>query len=759
MTAPVRAAVRAVIVLAAVAAVAASARPEPAATKTASCGTPRATAAHTSKVERALRTRHDVWGNALLNAPDGPSYEAARRLLPPLLYARAPRKRALTESGVYYVPFGQPLGARGAGSVALHVADGSQVIAERVGGRRLTVLVGAKGRERYGSCVARLGQARLADGYLPIMSTTYTDGARVRYRQESFAAQTSETGSLVSFIRLDVDARRASTKVVQVRLKPSVPRLRRVLSFSRGGTVKRSVLTYRIRRGTKRTIYLAWINYPGRRTLAVDAARYDRARRAVTAYWNGRLQEGTQIVVPEQRVSNAYRNLVIQNLLLTWRYSIGNPYEQFSFPEGVDVAEVMGELGYPAVARSIMRTSLTRKDTPYPNWKMGKRLVGSALHYRLTRDRAYIESANPTLLRYLDELGRQIADGGGLLGRERYSSDIDEQVLGLHSQATVWQGLRAMGRVWVETGNAELARRAENLADLLEPALRRAVASSQRRLGDGSLFVPARLLDGEPAYGSLTQARLGSYWNLVMPYALASGFFAPGSPEATGILTYMLRHGSRLAGVVRAGAYALYERPVFPVSGTDQVYGIERRPLPRGRRRGRSARAQPLRLAGRGDDAEHVRLGRGCERGAARRPALPLDVPAAERGEQRRLPRDAQVAARPRDPGRRGCADRSRARVRDTAAVAAGRPPDRRSPRADELRPRHVLARGAERHDPRGRGTAGAAGAEDAEAPRSAAARPARRSGDGERDAARAAGGASGPARRSTSAASPAGSR
>ncbi len=181
-------------------------RAERAATKTASCAPPRATAAHTSKVERALRTRHDVWGNALLNAPDGPSYEAARRLLPPLLYARAPGKRALTESGVYYVPFGQPLGARGAGSVALHVADGSQVIAERVGGRRLTVLVGAKGRERYGSCVARLGQARLAGGYLPIMSTTYTDGSRVRYRQESFAAQTSETGSLVSFIRLDVDA-------------------------------------------------------------------------------------------------------------------------------------------------------------------------------------------------------------------------------------------------------------------------------------------------------------------------------------------------------------------------------------------------------------------------------------------------------------------------------------------------------------------------------------------------------------------------
>jgi hypothetical protein len=37
----------------------------------------------------------------------------------------------------------------------------------------------------------------------------------------------------------------------------------------------------------------------------------------------------------------------------------------------------------------------------------------------------------------------------------------------------------------------------------------------------------------------------------------------------------MLRHGSRLLGLVRAGAYALYGRePVPPASGTDEVYGL-----------------------------------------------------------------------------------------------------------------------------------------------------------------------------------------
>ena len=53
---------------------------------------------------------------------------------------------------------------------------------------------------------------------------------------------------------------------------------------------------------------------------------------------------------------DAARALLVQNLLLTWRYSIGNPYEEFSFPEGVDVAQVLGEQGFEDVARAILRT-------------------------------------------------------------------------------------------------------------------------------------------------------------------------------------------------------------------------------------------------------------------------------------------------------------------------------------------------------------------------------------------------------------------
>src|SRR4051795_4928062 len=59
----------------------------------------------------------------------------------------------------------------------------------------------------------------------------------------------------------------------------------------------------------------------------------------------------------------------------------------------------------------------------------------------------------------------------------------------------------------------------------------------------------------------------------VVPDALASGFFAPRGARAAAIERYLLLHGSRILGLVRAGAYRL--RPAGSLlSGTDQVYGV-----------------------------------------------------------------------------------------------------------------------------------------------------------------------------------------
>jgi hypothetical protein len=530
------------------------------------CEAPKAGARYTARVTAALRAGRDVWGEQLLRAPNGPTVAAAGRFLAPLWWAKGPHGSKLTATGAYYLPFAQPSAARGAESVALHVADGSQILAQRAGGASLGIFVGAAGTERYGSCLGRLGSPALAGGWLPILETRYVDGAGVRYRQESFAARVGSGGSLVSLIRIDVDARRARHAAV-VHLVAT----RRGL-VGAGGELRGTTLRRIVPRGRTATIYAGWTATAAPAgALQLDASGYAAARAGIVAYWRQQLAAGGSISVPDARVTAAQRALVVQDLELTWRYSVGNPYEEFSFPESVDVAQVLAEEGQTAAAESVLRTSFTRRSTPYPNWKRGERLVAVAEVYRLSGDEVFVAASTPVLRGYVSTLGAQI-ERGGLLGRERYSSDIPDSVYGVHSQAVVWEGLSAMADVWAQTGQPALARRARALATRLGTALRRAVLRSQRRLPDGSIFLPVALLGGERPYDSLMEARLGSYWNLVMPYALASG--ALPAATASGVLRYMLAHGSRLLGLVRAGGYALYGEPAFPASGTDQVYGL-----------------------------------------------------------------------------------------------------------------------------------------------------------------------------------------
>jgi hypothetical protein len=550
--------------------------------------------AYNERVERALRARQDTWGKRLLAMPGGPTLERAERFLRPVFFARAQNGRLLTPSGVHYTHFSMPESAKGATAVALHVADGSRVISRRAHGRSLAVSVGERGREPYGSCLRRLRASALADGYLPVLVTRYVDRQGVRYEQESFAAHIPETRSLVSFVTVTADARRSQARRAEIRFTPSVSglaldgaRLRRdgrtYAVLGEGASFEDGSARYPVPAGGVLTVRAAWLHVPGRMPdVVLDEERVAEARESLRAFWVRKLAAGATIAVPEQRVNDAVRNLLVQNLGLAWRYSVGNRYEQLSTPEAMDVARVLAVYDHLPVTRAILRTSLRKRPAIPPtaltrstNWRMGARLVAFAHYWRISGDTAEIRRATPTLRAYVRRLGRQIdSSRTGLLQRERFSSDVPQRVYGLHSQAVVWQGLRAMGQVWAETGNQELAAECARLERLLRAGLDRAVRRSQRRLPGGALFVPVRLLDDERPYASLTASRAGSYWNLVMPYALASGLFAPGGPQATGVLTYLDRHGSRLLGLVRSGAYPLYGPAKRRGTGSNPVYGL-----------------------------------------------------------------------------------------------------------------------------------------------------------------------------------------
>jgi hypothetical protein len=129
----------------------------------ASCPQGQPGSSYLRRVRNALGSNRDAWGKELLATRTGPTYERAHSYLRPLFLARAKNGRPLTDSGVYYLPFSEPESSRGATTVALHVADGSQIISRRVHRRRMTIAVGLAGHERYGSCLRRLRQPRARD--------------------------------------------------------------------------------------------------------------------------------------------------------------------------------------------------------------------------------------------------------------------------------------------------------------------------------------------------------------------------------------------------------------------------------------------------------------------------------------------------------------------------------------------------------------------------------------------------------------------
>jgi hypothetical protein len=539
-------------------------------------------------VTQALAQKEDVWGNELLRSPAGPTYAGVRRLLAPLMLVGPPsgnQPHRLTESGVYYLAFGLPTEDGGARSLELHVADGSQIISGSVGGPRLTLSVGRTGRERYGACLARLRAPTLYRGYLPVLETSYVAGDGVRYRQQSFAARIPGTTSVMSLVRVVVDPRSATRRAGYLRLTPSERGLHRVgnrlrhghrtrLLFSPGARFVHGSLLYATKGRKPLTVYAAWFAKSRRAVpFRLGRASYGRAKQGLVRYWNRRLAQGATVAVPDRRVRNAERNLLIQNLTHSWRYSLGNTYQRFSW-ELIDLAQVMGAYGFTGTERSIVQRSFQRASV-FPNRAAGERMSGTADYYQRTGSSAFVRTVTPELGADVAAFEQQLDHSTtGLLDPEQYGVDISTSVYGLHDQALALEGLRKMAGVWARTGNATLAGRATLVADRLETGLRAAVQASATRLPDGSLFVPVTLLDGkQQPYDSVTESRDGSYWNLVMPYALASGLFPPGSSEASGLLRYMLAHGSRFLGLVRFRAFPNVGKPGYRSTGTDDVYG------------------------------------------------------------------------------------------------------------------------------------------------------------------------------------------
>lgn len=535
-----------------------------------------------ASVKTALDSGPDVWGQQVLSSPEGPTYGNVKDFLKPLMYLKAPVAQGkITDSEVYYLPFGVPEGLSGRGSIALHVADGSQIITDRVSYRNLTVSVG-DGTERYGSCLADLDGPGLYHGYLPGLEVGYTDAQGVRYHQESFATYLPGTEQVASYVRIDATGtnrgRHATIRLHDYcgdacQLSVDGNRLvkdgKTYLYFSPGATFDGTNLDYDLDLPDHRTrtVYLVRVNEAAPApAVTADAAGHAAARARMASYWNGRLGQGATVDVPEPLVDDAMKNLLVQNLLSTWRYSLGNVYEAFYQPESSDTLEALGHLGFTDVYKSALTDLLPKsKGANRRNWEIGTKLYHAVDYYNLTGDPSLIEQNESAYVGYAEDLMAQnAADPNGLLERQQYSSDIKHDVYGLHQIGWAQRGIQDMAETWRALGRSDLADRYAPFAATLETNYQDAVRDSQVRMPDGSLFTAVDLLDGIQPWDPITATTLGGYYNLVAPHGFGTRAYPPGSQQAADTLSYLENHGSRLLGLLRARD-----------SADDNVYEVE----------------------------------------------------------------------------------------------------------------------------------------------------------------------------------------
>src|SRR6185312_5835122 len=231
------------------------------------------------------------------------------------------------------------------------------------------------------------------------------------------------------------------------------------------------------------------------------------------AFWHTKLAAGTGIHVPEPAVQHAINGVLTQLIAYGWRYSIGNPYEELSYQESLDAAEVAAQLGQPGLARSILELALHRmrvRPWRFTAARAAHILSTAALYVRLTGDRAFLRDATPELSFLVERISWRQNEGGGLLP-EPLSTDLEHRaVTSVSGQIAAVQGLLALARVWRSNGYPRESARTADLALSIDRALRPAVTRASVRLSDGSLFVPDQL--PQRPFQRLTASKDGSYW-------------------------------------------------------------------------------------------------------------------------------------------------------------------------------------------------------------------------------------------------------
>lgn len=491
----------------------------------------------------------DVWAEAAIRQPGGPSYEFFRDLLPPLRYVN---------TAFRHYPI--VLSAPAATVKARYVSNGSAVNARadkkpmwREVGTPVSFHVG-EGREPYGDDLDRLDGPRYVEGHLPIVRSSYRQGA-TRYEQEALAPVrepfagrgtvlvrfTARGGPGLVTVRTEalVDAKGQSLVLHDRAWSWDAERHELRAALADGGSACLAVLTQPLPAPAP----------------PLTPPRYDEERGACLTAWKELLGRGAQFEVPEPIVNDAGRALVVGNVLIAvgprMHYSAGNAYDHLYEAECGDAVRALLLFGFTNEAREMIGPLLDfhRPATRYH--VAGHKLQLLTHYYWVTRDREYLKSHEAKWRSVADFIIASRKTDNGLLPRDNYAGDIRQQVWSLNSNANCWRGLRDLAAVLRDQGDTDAARKLDEEARTFRVAILDAVAKSEFR-DTKPPFIPMALLGDEKPYPVLTATRLGSYYDLMAPYVLGSGVFGPGAERETWMIDYLRNHGGLAMGMIRS---------------------------------------------------------------------------------------------------------------------------------------------------------------------------------------------------------------
>lgn len=531
-------------------------------------------------LSEAISARHDLWGEAALRQPGGPSYEFFAKLLPPLRYVDAPFR---------HYPI--VLSAPGSTGKARLVSNGSALNAlarqpnwRGEAGVPVTFRVGREG-ETFGEDLGRLDGPRYAAGWLPIVRLRYRHGGSV-YTEEAFAAVGPEAARLgVTFVKLAVESGPGGKITAQLEgPEPWRGQAGSLVDALGGGiasfgpnwtwNLARNTLTAELRPGESAVLAVAATAGEKPVVEKLDAAAYEEARRECERCWRDLLGRGMQVEVAEPVVNNAWRALLAGSYSLLHgdeiRYSAGNQYAKLYIGEGGDAVSSFVLWGHGADARRMMVPQFAYTRSGLEFHQAAFKLQMLARYYWVTRDAQFLRDERARWEKELNVILNGIEPASGLLPREKYCGDIDTRVLSLNSNANCWRALRDMGAVLGEIGEQDWSDRLASRAAAFRKTILAAADRSIRR-DVSPHFVPIALSGEESPYQPITGSRMGSYWNIMTPYVIGAGIFPPDSEPAEHMIRYLQEEGGLCMGMMRS-----HPNPTFWVgtNNINQLYGL-----------------------------------------------------------------------------------------------------------------------------------------------------------------------------------------